>query len=169
MPSSGRSSQKRTTRILVVDDHPVVRKGIVHLIKRESDLQVCAEADSAAATLEALDTPLPDLVIVDLILDGASGLGLIKDIKARHPDLPILVLSMHDESLYAERALRAGAAGYIMKQAATEHIVEAIRQVLGGQVYLSRRQRLRRDSGWFRRLVHRGRLHCPLPANPHWK
>ena len=143
MPSSGRSTQKRTTRILVVDDHPVVRKGIVQLIEGESDLQVCAEADSAAATLEALDSPLPDLVIVDLTLAGASGLGLIKDIKARHPDLPILVLSMHDESLYAERALRAGAAGYVMKQEATEHIVEAIRQVLGGQVYLSDRMAAR--------------------------
>jgi len=126
-----------------VDDHPVVRKGIVQLIEGESDLQVCAETDSAAATLEALDSPLPDLVIVDLTLSGTSGLGLIKDIKARHPQLPILVFSMHDESLYAERALRAGAAGYIMKQEATEHIVEAIRQVLGGQVYLSDRMAAR--------------------------
>ena len=143
VPSTNRGFQKRTSRILVVDDHPVVRRGIAQLIDGERDLEVCAEADSAAATLVAIDSAKPDLVILDLTLAGTSGLGLIKDVKVRHPDVPILVLSMHDESLYAERALRAGAAGYIMKQEATEHIVEAIRQVLRREVYLSERMATR--------------------------
>jgi len=123
---------------LVVDDHPIVREGIAKLVNQETDLTICGEAEDAPQALKALAELKPDIAIVDITLkEGLGGIGLIKDIKARHPKLPVLVLSMHDESLYAERTLRAGAKGYIMKQEAPEKVVEAIRRVLGGEIYLS--------------------------------
>ena len=124
-------------RVLLVDDHPIMREGFVHLINHEPDLLVCGEAGTVGRALEAMAALKPDLMIVDISLGGASGLELIKDIHARQPRQPILALSMHDESLYAERALRAGARGYVMKQAPTATVMQAIRDVLRGAVYVS--------------------------------
>lgn len=134
---------KKSARILVVEDHAVVREGFVALINREPDLEVCAEAQSPTAALEILSTLEPDMMIVDLMLDGGDGLLLIKDVHAMSANLPILVVSMQDESIYAERALRAGATGYIMKENATDDFLEAIREVLNGGVYLSRKMQAR--------------------------
>lgn len=124
-------------RILIVDDHPIVRRGLADLVNQETGLAVSGQAEDAHQAMEAIRAQEPDMVIVDISLKETSGLELIKDIKTRHPGLPVLTLSMHDESLYAERALRAGARGYIMKQQATEELIMAIRKVLDGQVYVS--------------------------------
>jgi DNA-binding NarL/FixJ family response regulator len=124
-------------RILIVDDHPIARQGLRLLIESAVDLTVCGEAADADAAMDAVVTLKPDLAIVDLSLHGKPGLELIKDIKARQEDLPMLVLSMHDERLYAERALRAGARGYIMKEEATDKIIQAIRRILAGEIYVS--------------------------------
>jgi DNA-binding NarL/FixJ family response regulator len=127
----------RPATILVVDDHPMLRRGLIALIDGEPDLDVCAEAATAQAALQAVALRQPDLAIVDLGLDGADGLDLIKAIKLRHPKIRMLVLSMHDESVYAERALRAGAHGYVGKQQMGDTVLLAIRRVLGGALYLS--------------------------------
>lgn len=126
-------------QVLLVDDHPIVRQGLAQLINQQPDLQVCAQAEDAHQALEKIGVSRPDLAIVDLSLKSMSGLELMKDIKIQYPNLPVLVLSMHDESLYAERALRAGAKGYIMKQEAPEKLLEAIRQVQKGNIFLSDR------------------------------
>ena len=138
-PPDRPSSAGDRTKILIVDDHPVVREGLARRIDRQGDMAVCGEAETAAEALKAVAALRPDLVVVDLTLKDKSGLELIKDLRLRHPETPVLVLSMHDETLYAERALRAGARGYIMKQEAADHIIGAIRRVLGGEVYLSDR------------------------------
>jgi DNA-binding NarL/FixJ family response regulator len=135
MPLNADRSSKR--RVLIVDDHPVVRQGLRLLIDQETDLQVCGHAEDAYEAMQVIKELKPDMVIVDISLKDTSGMDLIRDIKIRHPNLPVLTLSMHDESLYAERALRAGAKGYIMKQEATEQVVTAIRRVLDGQIYVS--------------------------------
>lgn len=127
------------SRVLVVDDHPIVRQGIAQLINREDDLAVCCEAGDAEQALEELARRPCDIAIVDMSLPGISGIELIKTLRVRHPAMPILVISMHDESLYAERALRAGARGYIMKQEATEKVLTAIRRILHGETYVSDR------------------------------
>lgn len=124
-------------RILLVDDHAIVREGFTEVINGQPDLQVCGEADSAPAAMKAVEQLEPDLVVVDLSLQGGSGLDLIKNLKVLHPILPILVLSMHDESLYAERALRAGALGYVMKRQDSATLLHAIHDVLNGQVFLT--------------------------------
>ena len=124
-------------RILVVDDHPMMREGFAQLITRERDLAMCGEADTAHDALEKVGQLKPDLVIVDITLPGRSGLELIKDIQAMHPGTLVLVVSMHEESLYAERVLRAGGRGYVMKQEGGKKLLEAIRQVLAGQIYVS--------------------------------
>jgi DNA-binding NarL/FixJ family response regulator len=125
--------------VLLIDDHPIVRQGLTQLINQEPDLHVTAEAASAREALDVLEKSHPDVVIVDISLEDRSGIELIKDIRNRAPELPILALSMHDEALYAERALRAGAKGYIMKQEATEQVMNAIRKVIEGQIYVSER------------------------------
>jgi DNA-binding NarL/FixJ family response regulator len=125
------------TRILVVDDHPMTREGIAQWLRHEPDFDVCYEAENASQAIEAIISMRPDLVLTDITLPGRSGLELIKDIHAVRPDLPVLVISMHDESLYAERALRAGARGYIMKHESGSKLVEAVRSVLRGEVYVS--------------------------------
>jgi DNA-binding NarL/FixJ family response regulator len=130
---------QRKNSILIVDDHPIVRKGLSQLIDREPDLAVCGEAENAQGAMECLRTTTPDLAIVDISLGGVDGIELIKRIKSRYPDLPVLVVSMHDESLFAERALRVGARGYIMKQEAIEKVLEAVRRVLRGELYVSER------------------------------
>jgi DNA-binding NarL/FixJ family response regulator len=130
-------TKKSKARILVVDDHPIVRQGLAQLINRENDIVVCEQVENAHQALLAIKKARLDMVVVDISLKDRSGLELIKDIKAQYPDLSVLALSMYDESLYAERALRAGAKGYIMKAEATENVVKAIRQILTGRIYLS--------------------------------
>ena len=125
------------TKILLVDDHPLVREWLTHLINEQRDLVVCGEAESAPEALTAVEKSRPDLAIVDLSLKSGSGIDCIKDLKRLHPSLLILVLSMHDEALYGERALRAGARGYIMKREVTKKIIGAIRQVLHGGLCIS--------------------------------
>jgi DNA-binding NarL/FixJ family response regulator len=130
---------KQKNRIFIVDDHPIVRKGLTQLINQEPELVVCGEAENAESALELLKKVKPDLAIVDISLRGIDGIELTKLIRARFENIPVLVVSMHDESLYAERALRAGARGYIMKQEAIEKMMEAIRKVLRGELYVSER------------------------------
>lgn len=125
-------------RIFLVDDHPITREGLARLINHEPDLEVCGQANAAVRAVAEIEKQKPDLVVVDVSLTtGASGLELMKDLLARHPRLRMLGLSTHDEALYAERALRAGAKGYVMKQEPTEKVMAAIRQVLSGGIYLS--------------------------------
>jgi len=126
-------------RILIVDDHPFMRAGLAQLIDRQLDLMVCGEAGNPAEAQRLLTTGGVDLVLTDMTMPGRSGLDFIKDLQALHAGLPILIISMHDEMIYAERALRAGARGYIMKEAGGENLLAAIRQVLDGQVYVSAR------------------------------
>lgn len=125
------------SRVFIVDDHPIVRQGLKLLIDQEPDLMVCGEAENARSVLPAIQDLKPDIAIIDISLGHDSGIELIKNIKLQHPDLPLLVLSMHDETLHAERALRAGAKGYVMKQEAPEKVISAIRQVLQGNIYVS--------------------------------
>jgi DNA-binding NarL/FixJ family response regulator len=126
-------------RVLLVDDHPIVRQGLALLIDREGDLSVCGEAEGSHAAYHAIETLHPDIVVLDISLSGPDGLDVLKEIRMKSADLPVLILSMHDESIYAERAMRAGANGYIMKQEATEKVLIAIRRILQGDVYLSDR------------------------------
>lgn len=124
-------------RVLLVDDHPIVRQGLRRLISNEPGLVVCAEAESVREARRAIREHAPDVVVADLSLKDGDGIDLVKDIRAHHPQLPVLVLSMHDESLYAERMLAAGASGYIMKDAASDQFIQALRCVLAGRVYVS--------------------------------
>ncbi len=122
---------------MLVDDHPIVRQGLQLLINSQPDMKVVCEAASATEAMRMIAIDVPDIALIDISLEDRSGIELIKEMLARCPGLPLLALSMHDESLYAERALRAGARGYVMKQEATEVVLAAIRKVLGGGVYLS--------------------------------
>ncbi|MDB6131755.1 MAG: two component transcriptional regulator, LuxR family [Verrucomicrobiales bacterium] len=126
-------------RILLVDDHPLLRQGIAQLINQQADLMVCGEADDAQKAVTAIETTKPDLVVLDISLKGSSGIELLKNVKVRFPQLSILMLSMHDETVFAQRALRAGASGYIMKQEPTDKILGALRKVINGEVYVSDR------------------------------
>jgi len=139
MSGQARAALAARTRIFVVDDHPIVRQGLSQLIDREPDLTVCGEAEDARTAICAIASSRPDIVIVDVSLEGPDGLDLLKSIRSQDERLPVLMLSMHDESLYAERALRAGANGYIMKQEATDRVLTAVRQILKGEVYVSER------------------------------
>ncbi|HKB89194.1 MAG TPA: response regulator transcription factor [Opitutaceae bacterium] len=125
------------SRIVLVDDHPVTRQGVAALIDQEPSLCVCGEADNAPAALSLIQKLSPDLAIIDISLKTTNGIELTKSIRATAPTLPVLVMSMHDEGLYAERAVRAGAQGYIMKQEASEKILTAIHSVLHGEIFLS--------------------------------
>lgn len=124
---------------MLVDDHPLVRERLGDVINREKDMQVCGEAEERFAAIDLINQSPPDLAIIDITLKNSDGLELIKDIHSRWPKLPMLVVSMHDETLYAERVLRAGARGYITKQEATRNILLAIRRILNGQIYLNER------------------------------
>jgi len=126
-------------RILIVDDHTIVRQGIAQLVNREPDLDVCVEAGDADSAVAVLAKTTVDLAIVDISLPGTSGIELVKLFRDSHPQLPVLVMSMHDEALYSDRAFRAGAKGYVMKQEATEKLLAAIRKILNGGVYVSDR------------------------------
>ena len=142
-------ARKAKCRVFLVDDHPIVRHGLTQLINREPDLIVCGESEDGSKGLTAVGAAKPDVVVVDLTLKRSSGFSLIKNLKSLDPKLSILVLSIHEESLYAERCLRAGAKGYLMKEEAMENVLLAIRRVLAGQVYLSEdmQSKLFRTSG----------------------
>jgi DNA-binding NarL/FixJ family response regulator len=133
-PSGTVSSKKR---VFLVDDHPIVRQGLAQLIDNESDLAVIGQGEDAYGSLRAIRECNPDLVLVDVSLKDSDGIELLKEIKSQSPELPVLVVSMHDESLYAERALRAGAGGYVMKQEPPATLLAAVRSVLAGKVYVS--------------------------------
>jgi len=146
-------------RVLVVDDHAVVRYGITQLLSREGDLVVCGEEEDAGCALDAIRRLSPDLVIADLSLKDSSGLELARNIRAEFPSLPILVVSAHDESVYADVALRAGAMGYLMKEDALDRVVDAARRVLSGDVYLSQTQTARM-------LLRQRQTRAPASASP---
>lgn len=129
----------KKSRVLLIDDHPIVRQGLALLIDREPDLSVCGEAEGSHTAFHAVATLHPDIVVLDISLSGPDGLDVLKEIRTKTQNLPVLILSMHDESIYAERAMRAGANGYIMKQEATDKVLVAIRRILQGEVYLSER------------------------------
>jgi len=131
-------NDQHKARIMIVDDHPIVRHGIAQLLNGQTDMEVVAEAEDAESAMRQLRDQTFELLIVDISMPGLSGLDLIRRIKAKDAHLPILVLSMHDESVYAERALAAGARGFLMKHEATDKLVSAVRKLLGGGVYLSR-------------------------------
>lgn len=138
MPQAKATPPKDTrTRILLVDDHAVVRYGIAQLINREPDMMVCGEEEAASHALSAIEKLKPDLVIADISLKDSSGLELMRNIKAQYSRLPVLVVSAHDETVYAEIAFRAGALGYLMKESALDKVIIAIRRVLSGNVYVS--------------------------------
>ena len=132
-----RQQSGKKSRVLLVDDHPVIRQGLAALIREEPDLDVCGEASNAREALELIAAQNPEIALVDISLSGPDGIELIKDIKIRYPEVRVLVLSMHDESVYAERALRAGARGYLMKSEPLEKVMEAIRRVLMGEIHVS--------------------------------
>jgi DNA-binding NarL/FixJ family response regulator len=138
---NSQESQSKTERnkrkVFIVDDHPVVRDGLTSLINHESDLYVCGEAGESQQALKLIAELKPDVVIVDITLGDSDGIELTKDIKARHAKLPVIVLSMHDESIYAERVLHAGARAYLMKDAVSDKIITAVRTVLSGEIYVS--------------------------------
>lgn len=137
MAKAAKSTAPAKKRIFLVDDHPIVRKGLAQLIDSEPDLSVIGQGEDAYQSLRAIRETNPHLVLVDVSLKDSDGIELVKELKAQVPELAVLVVSMHDESLYAERALRAGAGGYVMKQEPPEVLLSAIRAVLGGQVYVS--------------------------------
>lgn len=138
MTTDTENQTPRQTRVVLVEDHPMFRERLAHLINKDLGMQVCGEADNVQQAMEMIRNTRPDIAIVDISLRGTSGLELIKDIKSQEIDLPVLVLSMHDENLYAERALRAGARGYITKNEASSVVIAAIRTVLAGEVYVSK-------------------------------
>jgi DNA-binding NarL/FixJ family response regulator len=126
-------------KVFIVDDHPIVREGLAQMINREPDLAVCGDAQTMHEALQAIEMHKPHILIVDISLNGPDGLDLLKNIRGKDPSLPVLILSMHDEAIYAERALRAGANGYIMKQEATERVLIALRRILNREIYVSDR------------------------------
>ena len=132
-----KTSTPTQIRILVVDDHPLVRQGLAQFINQERDMQVYAEASDGYEALETIEKDPPDLVIADIEMKGLNGMELVRNMKSQHPDIPVLMLSMHDEGLYAERALRAGARGYLMKEEDPDVVVNAIRTIIEGEVYVS--------------------------------
>jgi len=148
-------------RVVIVDDHPLFRERLAQLINHELDMEVCGEAENAAQGIQLIRSSSPDLAIVDITLKGSSGLELIKSIKALSIGTPVLVLSMHDEALYAERALRAGATGYITKHQAADEIIVAIRRVLAGEVYLSERM----TASFLKSLTTGGVKNIPRPVD----
>ena len=131
------NSTDEPRRVLLLDDHPMTRYGMARLIEQEPDLVVCGEAENSHSALAAVKAHKPEVVLVDLTMPGGEGIEFIKDMRALHPEVAVLVVSMHDEEVYAQRALRAGSRGYIMKSEGGEQLVKAIRQVLGGKIYLS--------------------------------
>jgi DNA-binding NarL/FixJ family response regulator len=138
---SGSGIKKGKIRVLLVDDHPVLRRGLAQMINAESDMTVVGEAEDSGKGFELVGTLAPDVAVIDISLKTGNGIELVKNVKARYPDMLMLVLSMYDESLYAERALRAGSRGYIMKEEASEQIIVAIRRVKAGEIFLSEKMK----------------------------
>ena len=137
MTRSPSKSKRTKSRIVIVDDHPIIRRGLADFINQAEDLEVCGEASDAHQAIEMVTNLKPDVAIGDISLKEINGIELIKHIRARNAKLPMLVLSMHDETLYAERALRAGARGYVMKQEPPETVISAVRKILSGDIYVS--------------------------------
>lgn len=131
------AAAKGKTRVLLVEDHPTMREGLIRVIEREADLTVCGEAETIQRALAMIESAKPDIAVVDISLGGQNGIELIKDIRVRYPRLPVLVHSMHDESVYAERSLRAGAKGYISKKEPAHKLLQAVRDVIRGEIFLS--------------------------------
>lgn len=150
---------KRKIKIFIVDDHALMRRGLSDLVNGEDDLTVCGEAEDAPGALTGIDKTSPDLLIADMSLRGSSGIELIKNVKVLYPNLPILVLSMHDENIYAQRVLRAGAKAYVMKQEAAERVMQAIRKILKGEIYVSEKV----GSQMLQQIV---RGHSPTESSP---
>jgi DNA-binding NarL/FixJ family response regulator len=148
-------------RVIIVDDHPLFRDRLSQLINHELDMEVCGESETAEQAIQLIRSLTPDLVIVDITLKGSSGLELIKGIRALSIGIPVLILSMHEESLYAERALRAGATGYITKHQAADEVLAAIRRVLTGEIYLSEKM----TSVFLRSLTTTGAKSMPRPVD----
>jgi DNA-binding NarL/FixJ family response regulator len=147
MPQPGTAmppnEEKRRRGVFLVDDHPLVREWLANLINQQADLHVCGQADGGEQALKRAAAARPEIAVIDISLEGGSGIELIKEFKRRYPRVVVLVLSMHDEFLYAERALRAGALGYVMKREATQKVLQAIRCVLGGKLYVSEKMAAR--------------------------
>jgi DNA-binding NarL/FixJ family response regulator len=139
MNSNPTANVARKRRIFLVDDHPLVREGLTNLINEQNDLAVCGEAEDCAGAMTGIAKTRPDVVLVDISLKNESGLELVKNLESQFPLVALIVLSMHDEALYAERALRAGARGYVMKRESTKSVLASIRRVLEGGVYVSER------------------------------
>jgi DNA-binding NarL/FixJ family response regulator len=156
---AGKCIMTNKRRILIVDDHPVVLEGLKMLINRHDSFEVCGEAMNATAAMKEIRTCKPDLAIVDISLEGKSGIELVGEIRQYDPKLPVLVLSMYSESLFAERALRAGARGYIMKKEMPEVLINAIGQVLDGEIYLSKKM----TTHLFDTLLSRGKISKASP------
>jgi DNA-binding NarL/FixJ family response regulator len=129
----------RTRRVFIVDDHPLVREGLANLINQQSDLTVCGEAEDSAGAIAEIESTNPDVALIDISLKNESGLELVKTLQSRFPQVALIVISMHDEALYAERALHAGARGYVMKRETTKNVLTAIRRVAEGDIYVSDR------------------------------
>jgi DNA-binding NarL/FixJ family response regulator len=139
MKQKNHNGVSRTHRVFIVDDHPLVREGLANLINQQTDLNVCGEAEDSSSALSGIQTTEAEIVLVDISLKNESGLELVKTLTSQFPDLAVIVLSMHDEALYAERALHAGARGYVMKRETTKNVLTAIRRVIGGDIYVSDR------------------------------
>jgi DNA-binding NarL/FixJ family response regulator len=139
MKQKNQNEGNHSHRVFIVDDHPLVREGLANLINQQSDCTVCGEAEDSAGAITGIGTSRPDVVLVDISLKNESGLELVKTLRNQFPELAVIVLSMHDEALYAERALHAGARGYVMKRETTKNVLTAIRRVLEGDIYVSDR------------------------------
>jgi DNA-binding NarL/FixJ family response regulator len=157
MPAKEKA-RARSLRLLIVDDHPIVRHGLAQLIAAEPDMEVCGQATSAAEALEVVAAAAPDVAVVDISLENESGLRLIQQIRERYPEVKTLVSSIHDEATYAPRALKAGAMGYIEKRESITRIIEAVRHVLEGKVYLSPKMT--------NQLLHHAATGKPFDRNP---
>lgn len=136
-PRRKEAKSKTKARVYIVDDHEIIRQGLALLIGQTDDLEPCGEADNPADALKGIETLVPDIAVVDISLKDGNGIDLVKDARIRFPKLPVLMLSMHDETLYAERVLRAGARGYVTKENAGEKVLDAIRKVLAGEMFIS--------------------------------
>jgi DNA-binding NarL/FixJ family response regulator len=159
MTANASAAAPSKRKVFIVDDHPIVREGLAQMINREPDLAVCGDAQEMHEALASIEAQKPHILIVDISLNGPDGLDLLKNIRIKDPSLPVLILSMHDESIYAERALRAGANGYIMKQEATDRVLIALRRILNREIYVSDRiadKILRRFAGGGRSAVVEG-------------
>jgi DNA-binding NarL/FixJ family response regulator len=137
MAAQKTATMKIKSKVLIVDDHPIVRQGLIQLINQEKDFVICGDAGDIPSAKEAIAKNSPDIVLIDIALGQASGIRLIEDVVHQYPEILVIALSMHDESVYGERCLKAGARGYIMKQEEPENVIEALKKVIGGEVYIS--------------------------------